>query len=44
MRNPSNEDLDNYFDEIINSAHKVRSEKEGKTGASLIFHYLGHGV
>ena len=44
MRNPSHEELDNFFDEIIISASKVRFEREGRTGASLIFHYLGHGV
>ena len=45
MRNPSSDELDDYFLETLYpQANKFKQEKDQKAGAALIFHFLGHGV
>jgi hypothetical protein len=44
MRNPTNENLDDYFDEVGIVAKKCREFENEKCGCALLFHYVGHGA
>ncbi len=45
MKDPSSDELDDYFDQILTpNASKLKREEDGKAGLSFLFYYLGHGV
>ncbi len=44
MRDPDDDDLESYFAETTAKAVKLSKEQGDKIGATLLFHYLGHGA
>ena len=44
LRNPTSDDLDNYFHNAYNKAFELKKEVDGKAGCTLLFYYVGHGA